>query len=203
MRCTTPSRRRRRPRPTSYPGDRDAATACPTPGHAFAIVGYTERGFVVHNSWGERVGRRRLRDPAVRGLAPERDGLLGRAARRRHRRAHGRRRRRDAARRRAARSACSSRAIRNWRRTRSRRSSSTWTPKGSSAARGRFRTNADDLALLVDEHLPRACERWGCADGVDVAIVVHDGLAGEQGALDRALHWIPLLYSATRSSRCS
>lgn len=68
--------------------------------------------------------------------------------------------------------------------------------EGKLCTRGRFRTNEDDLALLVDEHLPRARQRWGQRPSLDLAIVIHDGLAGEQGGLDRASQWIPLLYSS-------
>ena len=70
-------------------------------------------------------------------------------------------------------------------------------PDGTLSSRGRFRTNEEDLDLIVSEHLPRARALWGLADDapVDVAIVFHDGLAGEEGALDRALHWVSVLYS--------
>ena len=56
-------------------------------GHAFAIVGYTRDGLHRSQLVGRGVGARRLRRAAVRGLAAQRDGLLGRAARRRDRRA--------------------------------------------------------------------------------------------------------------------
>ena len=167
----------------------------PDAGHAFAIVGYTERGLIIHNSWGESWGaggfailsyadwRQNAMDCWVSQLGVVTDEHTAVA---------------DAA------------TLRIDAETHRVQLSSnpqlaaheispfvvTVDAEGQLCNRGRFRTNADDLALLVDEHLPRACERWGCTGGVDVAIVVHDGLAGEQGALDRALHWIPLLYSA-------
>ncbi len=187
--------------PTAAPSSPDAFPAIetreglPDAGHAFAIVGYTERGFIIHNSWGERWGaggfailpyadwRQNAMDcwVAQMGVVTDEHTAVADAATLRV----------DASTQRVQLSSNPQLAAHEI------------SPfvvnvnaEGQLCSRGRFRTNADDLALLIDEHLPRACERWGCTRGVDVAIVVHDGLAGEQGALDRALHWIPLLYSA-------
>ncbi len=167
----------------------------PDAGHAFAIVGYTERGFVVHNSWGDAWGaggfailpygdwRQNAMDCWVAQLGVVTDEHVAVAT--------APTLRVDASTQRVQISSNPQLAAHEI------------APfvvnvdaEGQLCSRGRFRTNADDLVLLVDEHLPRACERWGCDDGIDVAVVVHDGLAGEQGALDRALLWIPLLYSA-------
>lgn len=167
----------------------------PDAGHAFAIVGYTERGFVIHNSWGEAWGaggfailsyadwRQNAMDCWVAQLGvvtDEHTAVAGAATLRV-----------DAASHQVQLSSNPQLAAHEI------------SPfvvnvdaEGQLCSRGRFRTNADDLTLLVDEHLPRAHDRWGQPGTVDVAIVVHDGLAGEQGALDRALHWIPSLYSA-------
>jgi hypothetical protein len=38
-------------------------------GHAFALVGYNEAGFLVQNSWGDRLGQAWLCHVALRGLA--------------------------------------------------------------------------------------------------------------------------------------
>jgi hypothetical protein len=173
----------------------EAREGLPDAGHAFAIVGYSERGLVIHNSWGESWGaggfailpyadwRQNAMDcwVAQLGVVTDEHTAVADAATLRV----------DAETQRVQLSSNPQLAAHEI------------SPfvvnvdaEGQLCARGRFRTNADDLALLVDEHLPRACQRWGCTRGVDVAIVVHDGLAGEQGALDRALHWIPLLYSA-------
>ena len=187
--------------PTAAPSSPDAfpvietREGLPDAGHAFAIVGYTERGFVIHNSWGDRWGaggfailpyadwRQNAMDcwVAQMGVVTDEHTAVADAATLRV----------DASTQRVQLSSNPQLAAHEI------------SPfvvnvnaEGQLCSRGRFRTNADDLALLIDEHLPRACERWGCTRGVDVAIVVHDGLAGEQGALDRALHWIPLLYSA-------
>lgn len=51
-----------RPAPSAPPDSPDefpvieTREGLPDAGHAFAIVGYTERGFVIHNSWGETWG---------------------------------------------------------------------------------------------------------------------------------------------------
>lgn len=179
--------------PETYPVI-ETREGLPDAGHAFAIVGYTERGLVVHNSWGDRWGaggfailpyadwRQNAMDcwVAQLGVVTDEHAAVADAATLRI----------DAATQRVQLSSNPQLAAHEI-----SPFVVTVDGEGQLCTRGRFRTNADDLALLVDEHLPRACERWGCADGVDVAIVVHDGLAGEQGALDRALHWIPLLYS--------
>ena len=166
----------------------------PDAGHAFAIIGYTDRGFVVHNSWGDRWGaggfailsyadwRQNAMDCWVSQLGVVTDEHKAVAAAPTLRLDPATERVQLSSNRELAAHEISPFVV-------------TVDGEGQLCTRGRFRTNADDLALLVDEHLPRACERWGAPNTVDVAIVVHDGLAGENGALDRALHWIPRLYS--------
>lgn len=163
-------------------------------GHAFAIIGYTAHGFLIHNSWGERWGagglailpyadwRQNAMDCWVAQLGVLTDEHQAVATAPTLRVDATTLRVELSSNRQLAAHEISPFVV-------------TVDGEGQLCTRGRFRTNADDLALLVDEHLLRACERWGCADGVDVAIVAHDGLSGEDGALDRALQWIPQLYS--------
>ncbi len=68
---------------------------------------------------------------------------------------------------------------------------------GELSQRGRFRTNPDDLVQLLDFHLRKACEEWklGTGDTVDVAIYAHGGLVDEDAAAQTARTWIPLLRS--------
>lgn len=167
----------------------------PDAGHAFAIVGYTARGFVIHNSWGDTWGaggfailpyadwRQNAMDcwVAQLGVVTDEHVAVAEAATLRV----------DAATKRVTLSSNPELAAHEI-----SPFVVTVDAEGKLCTRGRFRTNEDDLVLLVDEHLPRAWQRWEQTDGIDVAIMVHDGLAGEQGALDRALHWIPLLYSS-------
>jgi hypothetical protein len=167
----------------------------PDAGHAFAIVGYTSHGFVIHNSWGEQWGaggfailpyadwRQNAMDCWVAQLGVVTDEHQAVAT--------------------APTLRVDPVTLKVELSSNRRLAAHEVAPfvvnvdgEGQLCTRGVFRTNEDDLTLLVDEHLPRACERWGCTEtGVDVAIVAHDGLAGEEGALDRALHWIPQLYS--------
>jgi len=163
-------------------------------GHAFAIIGYTERGFIVHNSWGTGWGAGGL---AILSYADWRQNAMDCWAAQlgvvtdEHKDVAGAPTLRvDATSQRVELSSNPQLAVHEI------------SPfvvhvdgEGQLCSRGRFRTNAADLTLLVDEHLPRACERWGATAAVDVAVVVHDGLGGEQGALERAPQWIAHLYS--------
>ena len=69
-----------------------------TGGHAFALVGFNAQGFILQNSWGNELGRRRLRGAGLPRLAGQCDGrlggLAGRARRDRRPAGRGRQRRR-------------------------------------------------------------------------------------------------------------
>ena len=168
----------------------------PDRGHAFAIVGYTPRGFVVHNSWGRAWGAGGF---AILPYADWRQNAmdcwvaqLGVVTDEHH-------------------AVSAAPTLRVDPETLQVQLSSNRqlaaheiapfvvniAPDGTLSRRGRFRTNEEDLDLIVSEHLPRARTLWALADDepADVAIVFHDGLAGEDGALDRALHWVSALYS--------
>jgi hypothetical protein len=174
-------------------------------GHAFAIVGYTSKGFIVHNSWGNRWGRggfaimtysdwrQNAMDcwVAQLGVVTEEHQAVAKAVSLRL----------------SGEEAGSTRRV-------------SGTPKvllssdpelanheispfvvdmqneGRLSDRGRFRTSEGDLEFLLDHHLKIACERWGINENgtVDVAIYAHGGLVGEDAAAESARQWIPLLY---------
>lgn len=60
---------------------------------------------------------------------------------------------------------------------------------------GMFRTSAEDIKALVEVHLAEARERWNLGNKpIDVCIYAHGGLVGEQDAANNAAEWIPMLY---------
>lgn len=60
---------------------------------------------------------------------------------------------------------------------------------------GLFRTTEDDVRAIVDVHLAEARRRWGLqGKPVDVCVYAHGGLVGERAAAANAAQWIPLLY---------
>lgn len=63
---------------------------------------------------------------------------------------------------------------------------------------GQFRTTPGDVDALVDYHLVEARKKWGLrADAkIDVAVYAHGGLTGEEAAARTACQWIPALYEA-------
>jgi hypothetical protein len=63
---------------------------------------------------------------------------------------------------------------------------------------GDFRTSRHDLDALLTDHLGRARQIWnlGPGDPVDIAIYAHGGLTSEEGAANTAAQWIPALYEA-------
>ena len=183
-------------RPTSFKGIWEIPVKsghAAHPGHAFAIVGYNERGFLVQNSWGTAWGShgyailtyddwlRNAMDCWVAqlgvvtqdhtaiskaiSLRTDRQGKVALAA---------------------------SEVLRN-------REISPFIVNmgndGSLSNSGVFRTRPDDVRAIVDVHLAEARKRWGLEDDViDVCIYAHGGLVGEQAAADIAAKWIPLLY---------
>jgi len=61
---------------------------------------------------------------------------------------------------------------------------------------GTFRTTEDDVRALVDIHLAEARQRWKLdKKPLDVCIYAHGGLVGEKGAAATATQWIPKLYN--------
>lgn len=63
---------------------------------------------------------------------------------------------------------------------------------------GEFRTQESDLEALVTHHLGEARTKWnlGETDLIDIAIYAHGGLTSEDGAANTAAKWIPALYEA-------
>lgn len=167
----------------------------PAGGHAFAIVGYTRDGFIVHNSWGARWGKG--------GLAVLRYGdwlenamdcwvaQLGVVTAEHEAIAEAASLRTDADGRCAV---VSSNPI---------LAAHELAPfiinmenNGRLSRRGQFRTQPSDVDALLRIHLAEACRRWEIGpDGtVDVAIYAHGGLNDEEAAAVSARQWVPRLY---------
>ncbi len=167
----------------------------PASGHAFAIVGYTRDGFIVHNSWGTRWGKGglavlRYSDwlenamdcwVAQLGVVTSEHEAISEAASLRT----------DA----DGRCAVVSRNP--------ILAAHELSPfiinmenNGRLSRRGQFRTQSSDVEALLRIHLAEACRRWQIgADGVvDVAVYAHGGLSDEESAAQSARAWIPRLY---------
>lgn len=164
-------------------------------GHAFAIVGYTRTGFIVHNSWGTDWGtngravltyedwvdhamdcwvaqlgvptEQHMEIAASRTLRVNKAGVV---------------------------QVASDRLLRN----------REITPfiidmenNGKLSNTGSFRTQESDVQALVTQYLGAARKEWGlgAGDPVDVAIYAHGGLTSETDAAKTAGQWIPALYS--------
>src|SRR3546814_191466 len=165
-------------------------------GHAFAIVGYTRVGFVIQNSWGDHWGRGGF---AVLPYADWLDNAmdcwvvqLGVVTAEHDAVSHATSLRVDAK---------TGRAVISSDPTLGDHEISPFVVdmenEGRLSERGRFRTDRDDLRLLVEHHLPAACKLWklGAGDSIDVAVYAHGGLTDEEAAAKTARIWIPLLYS--------
>ena len=187
----------RRRRPTSFdqvweipvrPGE--AAHS----GHAFAIVGYNERGFLVQNSWGTDWGSRGyalltygdwLRNAmdcwvAQLGVVTQEHRDIAEAVTLR-----------------TGDDGQVALAVNPV--LRLRELSPFIVNMGNNGAlsnSGVFRTRPDDVRALIDVHLAEARRRWrlGPADPVDVCVFAHGGLVGEEAAAAIAAQWVPLLY---------
>ncbi|MGY4828235.1 hypothetical protein ACVNIS_06640 [Sphaerotilaceae bacterium SBD11-9] len=183
-------------RPTSFKGVWEIPVQgghADHPGHAFAIVGYNERGFLIQNSWGPVWGSHGygiltyddwLRNAmdcwvAQLGVVTQDHTAISKAISLRT----------DASGRVAL---AASEVLRN------REISPFIVNMGNNGAlsnSGVFRTQPDDVRALVDVHLAEARKAWGLEDGVvDVCIYAHSGLVGESKAADIAAKWIPMLY---------
>jgi hypothetical protein len=69
---------------------------------------------------------------------------------------------------------------------------------GRLSSSGEFRTQPGDLNALTAVHIGAARKNWGLkpSQPVDVAIYAHGGLTGEDAAARTAAQWIPALYQA-------
>jgi len=164
-------------------------------GHAFAIVGYTRDGFLVQNSWGAAWGRGGF------AVLPYEDWLanamdcwvmqLGVITAEHERVARAPSLRTDSA----------GNVVLASNPTLAYHEIAPFVidmeNEGRLSQRGRFRTSADDLRLLVDHHLMHAVELWGAkrSGHIDIAIYAHGGLTSEDAAAETARAWIPHLYS--------
>lgn len=186
---------RARPMPTQasgYPAIERVKSAEQS-GHAIALVGYTESGFILQNSYGPRFGAGghallRYEDwlanamdawvvqlgvvTAERRAIAQRDGLRMRAgdvqlSGERHLQTHE----------------LSSYVI-------------NFGNNGQLSPRGHFSTSEDDLRELCEILLPRARADFGLgpADPLPIALFAHGGLVGERSAESSARDWIPFLY---------
>jgi hypothetical protein len=164
-------------------------------GHAFAIVGYDGRGFLVLNSWGPDWGARGLAyltyedwlDNAMDcwvaqlGVETEQHREIAQALTLRSERGRVR---------------LAPDTI-----LRARELSPFIVDvenNGRLSDRGLFRTKRDDLKALVTIHLDEARKRWnkGANESIDVAVYAHGGLVAEDDAAETAARWIPALYDA-------
>lgn len=184
----------------------DCRNGDPNGGHAFAIVGYTEMGFIVHNSWGPKWGRGGFgvltysdwRQNAMDCWVAQ----LGVVTLEHERVAMA-----------------SSLRLRGQDEPQSTPLAGTppvvlssepelanheispfvinMQNEGRLSTRGRFRTYDHDLTFLLEHHLKVAKDRWGVGKTgtIDVAIYAHGGLVDEDAAAVSAKQWIPLLYS--------
>jgi len=69
---------------------------------------------------------------------------------------------------------------------------------GELSQTGGFRTNLGDLKAIFERHLPAARREFGLKpkERIDVAIYAHGGLTGEDGAAETFGEWFPALYEA-------
>jgi len=163
------------------------------PGHAFAMVGYNEVGFLIQNSWGTAWGSfgyailtyddwlANAMDcwVAQLGVVTKEHEVIARSPTLRT----------DST---GKVSLAASKVLRN------REISPFILNMGNNGAlsnSGAFRTTPDDVRALVDVQLAKAREAWGMQDTpIDVCVYAHGGLVGEDTAAETAAEWIPLLY---------
>ncbi|WP_374661603.1 C1 family peptidase [Inhella sp.] len=168
----------------------------PPYGHAFAIVGYNERGFLVQNSWGEGWGS------GGYALISYADWLqngmdcwvaqLGVVTQDHRELAHSATLRLDAKTQQVR--LAPSEVLR-------KREIAPFIVNignnGLLSNTGEFRTTPDDVRALAELQLARARALWKPKDGVvDVCIYAHGGLTDEREAADTAARWIKQLYEA-------
>ena len=166
-------------------------------GHAFAIVGYDDSGFLVQNSWGDSWGSAGLaRLTYADWLAHAMDcwvlqlGVV------------------TAEHRRVARAPTPSpRAADGGLSMDSRLSRHQLAPyvvgmqgDGRLASAGGFRTSEDDVRALTEDFLDAARRDWRVRPGrpLDIAIYAHGGLVSEREASAAFARWWPALYASRR-----
>jgi hypothetical protein len=164
-------------------------------GHAFVIVGYDSRGFIIQNSWGTSWGTDGLARldyedwtenamdcwVAQLGVVTEQHQQIAASLSLRVQ---------------AGKVQVSSDAV-----LRAREISPFLVDmenNGRLSASGEFRTQPGDLKALTTVQIAAARKNWGLkpSDPVDVAIYAHGGLTDEDAAARTAAQWIPALYEA-------
>lgn len=178
-------------------------------GHAFALVGYTDKGFIVHNSWGPSWGRGGF---AILTYSDWRQNAmdcwvaqLGVTTREHE----------EVARAPSLRLADMPKPPKAGKVGRKQQlphvvlssnaelANHEISPfvvdmqnEGRLSDRGRFRTSEEDLKFLLEYHLDVARKRWGISSSgtIDVAVYAHGGLVDEDAAAESARQWVPLLY---------
>ena len=164
-------------------------------GHAFAIVGYDDYGFLVHNSWGEAWGDGGFATLTYADwLAHAMDcwvAQLG-VVTEEHRRvaasltpAAGRKGAALSADRLLARHQLAPYVV-------------DMENNGRLSRSGAFRTGEDDVRALATVYLDAARRDWGVKAGepLDICLYAHGGLVGEGDAAATFARWWPALYAA-------
>ncbi|HKP00576.1 MAG TPA: C1 family peptidase [Nitrospiraceae bacterium] len=162
-------------------------------GHAFAIVGYNQDGFIIHNSWGVGWGTKGY---AVLSYEDWLDNAmdcwvaqLGVVTELHLTIAHSPTLRLEAGKvQLASESSLRTREINPF--------IIDMANNGRLSNTGDFRTQESDITALVTDHLGMARTAWGLGknDPMDVAIYAHGGLTSEDDAGETAAKWIPALY---------
>lgn len=163
-------------------------------GHAFVIVGYTQDGFLIQNSWGEEWGTHGMAvltyDDWMRNAMDCWVVQLGVVTHEHERISNSISLRTDGKKVTLA----AGKVLRD-------REISPFIVNvgnnGKLSNSGAFRTTPDDLRAIVDVHMSAAREKWGLKDKpMDVCVYAHGGLVGEDDAAEAAAEWIPLLYES-------
>ncbi|SSW69528.1 hypothetical protein [Achromobacter agilis] len=161
-------------------------------GHAFVIVGYTQDGFLIQNSWGEEWGTHGMAvltyDDWMRNAMDCWVVQLGVVTHEHEKISNSISLRTDGKKVTLA----AGTVLRN-------REISPFIVNignnGKLSNSGTFRTTPDDLRAIVDVHMNAAREKWSLKEKpMDVCVYAHGGLVGEEDAAQAAAQWIPLLY---------